>query len=534
MQTAAGLVGFGVIEPVGLGGHIVGSAYLHTVAPVKLGFDRAKRTVDTGELGLLAYLGMHFERKVQRSGSLRQDNSLALRGKRQYILVVQRRAHAVHEDVSVTTVGDVLEHGLEALQPALATLYYTTEPGITVHTFRGDVHLFPGTGAVKQLHVEALVAVIFGIVDIVHHAPRTLLETPRKARINEKAGILLRRLGTQPFIDRVVYNAHKVLEIYVGEVAAFLAHGTPDAVRLAVADLGAGGNAYGLENLVYLRRKIVHGALGTDLILLQLAENHIVFTRAAETEREILQLGFDMIQSEASGKRSIEEVGLAGDFHLLVGTHAVQGAHVVQAVGQLDEQGADVVVHRLKYLAVIIHLLCVLVVVLLALGHHINQERHIVAETLPDILDGVRSIFGNVVQERRYDGIGVKLKLFCGDVRYGYRMHDIRLAGIAPLVFVRLGGKSIRIFDTLQVLRAHALSHHVKYVLSSFLYPFSLVHIIGRIVRWRQNRSCSQLLRIRCRFLCKCSGTPLVRPGRRQSRRQHTTGNLRNSSRLRP
>ena len=52
-----------------------------------------------------------------------------------------------------------------------------------------------------------------------------------------------------------------------------------------------------------------------------------------------------MVQSQTVRQRSIEVVCLSRYLHLLVRAHTAERTHVVETVGQLDEQGTDVVLH---------------------------------------------------------------------------------------------------------------------------------------------------------------------------------------------
>ena len=73
-------------------------------------------------------------------------------------------------------------------------------------------------------------------------------------------------------------------------------------------------------------------------------------------EAEVLKFGLDGIQTQAVGERGIDVERLTGNLVLLVGGHRLQGAHVVQAVGHLDEHDAHVLAHREQQLAEILGL----------------------------------------------------------------------------------------------------------------------------------------------------------------------------------
>lgn len=54
-------------------------------------------------------------------------------------------------------------------------------------------------------------------------------------------------------------------------------------------------------------------------------------------ETKVFQLRFDGVKAQAMGQWRIEIKRFAGDLHLLVALHVLQRAHIVQAVGQFDQ-----------------------------------------------------------------------------------------------------------------------------------------------------------------------------------------------------
>ena len=61
---------------------------------------------------------------------------------------------------------------------------------------------------------------------------------------------------------------------------------------------------------------------------------------------EIFQLHFESIDTEAVGDRCIDVERFSGDTLLLVSGHRAECLHVVQTVGELDEDDANVFDHR--------------------------------------------------------------------------------------------------------------------------------------------------------------------------------------------
>ena len=79
-------------------------------------------------------------------------------------------------------------------------------------------------------------------------------------------------------------------------------------------------------------------------------------------EREVLELPLDLPDPEPLGERGVDLHRLAGDALLLLGRQPVQRAHVVQAIGELDEDDPDVLRHREQHLADVLGLLLLVAV----------------------------------------------------------------------------------------------------------------------------------------------------------------------------
>ena len=122
----------------------------------------------------------------------------------------------------------------------------------------------------------------------------------------------------------------------------------------------------------------------------------------------------------------------------------VERPHVVQAVGQLDEDDADVVDHREQHLAEVLRL------ALLArrerngadLRHPLDDVGDLGAEQLLDALDRGQRVLDDVVQQAGGDGHRVQLHVG-QEVGHRQRMDQIGLAGVAHLSPVLEGRKDV-------------------------------------------------------------------------------------------
>ena len=131
-------------------------------------------------------------------------------------------------------------------------------------------------------------------------------------------------------------------------------------------------------------------------------------------EGQVFQLLAHILHADAPGQRRVDVHRLLGDalalFRLFDET---QGAHIVQPVGQLDQQHADVAGDGQHQLAEILRLLGAFGkdFQLGELGDAVHQAGDLVAEILLDILIGDQRVLDGVVQQRGDDGGDIELEL---------------------------------------------------------------------------------------------------------------------------
>ena len=120
-------------------------------------------------------------------------------------------------------------------------------------------------------------------------------------------------------------------------------------------------------------------------------------------ERQVFELLLELLHAQAMGKRCVDVERLLGDASLLVAGHRGDGAHVVQAVGELDDQHAQVACHRHQHLAHRRGLLRFFGIELqpLELGDAVDDGGHLGTERGLDIGDRDLGVFDRVVQQGR-------------------------------------------------------------------------------------------------------------------------------------
>ena len=133
----------------------------------------------------------------------------------------------------------------------------------------------------------------------------------------------------------------------------------------------------------------------------------------------------------------------------------VQGAHIVEAVAELDEDDADVLGHGQEHLTEGLDVSLLLVVDLQGhdLGQALHQHGHVGAEALGDLLAvGLFSaVLHGVVEQGGADGVGIQLQAR-HDLGHGDGVGDVGVAALAELPLVELFGVVKGGLDLLEVV----------------------------------------------------------------------------------
>ncbi len=122
--------------------------------------------------------------------------------------------------------------------------------------------------------------------------------------------------------------------------------------------------------------------------------------------------------------------------------------HVVQAVGELDEQDADVTAERQHQFAEVLRLFGAIRLQLKPreFGYAIDQPRHIAAEAGFDLRQGDRGILDDVVQQAGDDAAGVE-PVVGEDAGDGDGVVDVGLAIVATLRRVGAARHRVGVLD---------------------------------------------------------------------------------------
>ena len=450
LDLDAGLIGLADVQPVAaraLGRF--GGQDLDDIAVVQRRVVAGDAVIDLRADHGVADGGMDGVGKVDGRGAGGQGDDLAL-GRKDEDLVVE---HVDLERVDIVVGLDVLlvleqtPDPLEFLFRALARvlLVFPVRRDAVfrglVHLPRADLHLEGDALRADDRRVQRLVHVGLRRGDIVLEAAGDGVEKVMDMAedviaVGDVVDDHAERVEVVQLVDRLVLRAHLAVD-GVGML-------DPPVDRPVDAD---GGQAVG-----DLRLDGVHEAVGAVLVLFEIVDDLLIALGIEVLQRRILQLPLDLLHAEPVGQRRIDLHRLHGLGDLLGGRLVLQGAGVVQPVGDLDEDDPDVLRHGHEHLAQIFHLLLFHRGILHAreLRDALDEVCYGLAEHAGDLLKARVGVFQTVVQQRGCDRVGVQTDLR-HDLRHGQRVDDIGLAGFAQLVLVLFVGVFVGPLDDLQI-----------------------------------------------------------------------------------
>ena len=163
-----------------------------------------------------------------------------------------------------------------------------------------------------------------------------------------------------------------------------------------------------------------------------------VARRVEDGEAAVLQLVLDALHPQTMGQGGVDLQGLGGDTGLLLGGQGVQGADVVEAVGQLDQEHPHVASHGDDHLADrgSLRLLEVREPDPVEHGHAVDEVGHGVAEAGPHLVERQVGVLQGVVEQSRRHRPGIEA-VPGEDAGHGQRVGDVGVAGAAQLPRMR-------------------------------------------------------------------------------------------------
>ncbi len=267
--------------------------------------------------------------------------------------------------------------------------------------------------------------------------------------------------------------------VYLFEVSVLNHHLAVDAVQVL-------GSALNLKVLdAHLVQLVAQG--GDDGLYLLLALNaldaHLVGhlaipLRVDVAQGQVFNLLLDGVYAQAVSDGRVDVQRLMRDGHLALGRLKAQRAHVMQAVGQLDQHHADIPPHGQYHFAQGLGLLLLTVgeVEAAQLGHAVHQLHDFAAELLLDDVQGdVVVILHRVVQQARCHGGAIQHD-FHQNARHILRVNKVWLAALAQLPVMGLLREVERLFDHSEALPRIVLLHPADHFLQGQAFKLAVGH----------------------------------------------------------
>ena len=419
----------------------LGGDHLYDVAVFQAGIKGDQTAVDLGPHHVVAHGGVDVIGEVDGRGSGGEVDDVATGGEHE---------HLVGKHIYLQGVDEVLGVGaLLVLQQAADPLIAALVPGpLTVllilpvggdavfghlvHLTGADLHLEGNTVLAHHGGVEALVHIGLGGADIVLEAAQNgLIQVVDDAQHIVAVG---HRVHNDPEGEEVVYIVQRlVLGIHLAVDGVGVLHAP---VNVAV-DVGLPQAAGDLVVDGGHEAVILSGLFIQSLHDLPVADGIQIF------QAQILQLPLHLLHSQPVGNGGIDLHGLEGLLLLLLRGLVLHGAHIVEPVGDFDEDHPDIFAHGHEHLPEVLHLLLLLggIVDTGQLADALHQIRHRGREEPGDVLMGGGGILDGVVEQSRLDGLGVQMQLLRHDLGHRQRVGDEGRAVLPHLWPVGLGGE---------------------------------------------------------------------------------------------
>uniref|UniRef100_A0A0N5A0C0 NAD-specific glutamate dehydrogenase n=1 Tax=Parastrongyloides trichosuri TaxID=131310 RepID=A0A0N5A0C0_PARTI len=386
---------------------------LDHVAVLKRGAHRLQLAVDLHTDGGVADFGVDSIGEVQRHPAARQSDQRALGRKDEDLIQVHFELGVLDPVFAPLSVFDDLNKMAQVQQGVAAAVSLhrlaveavgrvLVAPvrrnavfGLLVHGMGADLHLDGHAFGADHRGVQRLVAVGLGDRDVV-------LEPPRHARpgaMDHPQGRIAVGLGVDDHPERVDVGKGRKADRLALQLA-------PDGIGRLFPSLDPRLHASFGQNALDLGRDGLDGAAVLKLQGLQTTLDGDAGRGVQMLERQFLQLGGDGVDADRTAQRRIDFQRFAADALALLRLHEVQGPHVVQAVGQLDQQDAHVLGDRQDELAQVLGLARVFGLKLQPrqLGHALNQDGDLLAEHGGDVVAGGGGVLHHVMQQGGDDG----------------------------------------------------------------------------------------------------------------------------------
>ena len=349
-------------------------------------------------------------------------------------------------DLVVQTLGIVSLGGRRSARLLVQPVSSDAVLGLLVHLVGSNLDLERTGRGADNRRVKRLVVIDLGHGDIVfkttgHGMPQGMHGTKRGIAITHRMSDDAQRHQVVNLGELLAFALHLLIDgpIVLGATVDLKALKT-NAIEL----IGERLDGLGQITLANLARLGYH------------ARDALVGIGLQVEEGQVLELPLDRAHAQAVGQRRVYVHGLARLKQTAVLAQGGKRAHVMQAVGELDDDDADVLGHGEEHLAQREGLLLVHAVDFDVgeLGHAIDELGHRIAKQAGNIGKRGLGILDGIVQQRGAHHVAVHLEVGQND-SYLDGMVNVHLARTALLVAVLLGGKAVGLLHLREVLLIH-------------------------------------------------------------------------------
>ena len=210
--------------------------------------------------------------------------------------------------------------------------------GDLIHPTATDLHFDPLRIRAQYREVQGLVTVPLRSGEPVAQAVGAVAVDLRDGRVDVPATVLL---WVPILAVKDDTHGEEVIDFLKGNTLNL--HLTPDREASLDTCLHLVAEAHRVKACLQWCSEAMEEILTTSFALLHLALDLCIGIGVLVAEAEVFQFSLDGEKSEAVSQRCVEEGGLTCDLKLLVGLHRAERAHVVQAVGDLDEDHTGII-----------------------------------------------------------------------------------------------------------------------------------------------------------------------------------------------
>ena len=417
---------------------------LHLLARPQLVVERDEAAVDHCTPATMAYLAVDLIGKIDRRGALGQIDDVPFGGENVDAIGENVALHRVYELASVvyllSPIGSLAQPSDLGLEGGVAWDPLFVAPMSSDPIFGDLMHLLGTNLYLKGLAIEADHGCVQRLIQVALGHGHIVIKLSRDRPPDAVQ-------GAQHVIAElhlVNDDAHAMHIVDLVKVARLGLHLSIDAVDV----FGSPGylriDTFSLKAICQNGYHPLQILLPFRLPLGQEPGDLAIALRVKIAKRKVLQLRLELPDTQAAGKRGKDLEGLSCLTKLRLGREILQSTHVMQAIGQLDDQHANITHHGQEHLAQVLRLfLCgirgpdvALSPCSAKLGHPVNEFGNRLAKLALELRESYLSVFEDIMENPCRDArhIHAEVGENGGDFKRVYDKGIPRFASLGPVV----------------------------------------------------------------------------------------------------